>query len=553
MWASQSEPSRASQAQPASEQVQVQTSSDCLRCGFGCNNEDELDNHMEQDHHVPKPIQRALHPGGIPCQDCQSKERLMMEHISKIERLELMTTGLETDLKEVNTKENKLSEEKDRLGKYYKEASRVIGELQRKLTNTTEKSNVMANLANITEQAKQLDTLKDKPEEWEEVWEVNDDESGNLVSQTRTEVEKYQWKSNLACKKCDKVLQSDQQFRQHLKEHKRLNEELIKCHHCDFITNDEDAHVNHIVDIHSTNHTCNSCKAVFSSKKYMIEHARKEHGFNYIKSGQPKKDIECHDCEESFSSRFQLMEHKKGKHYKKKLFSYYHGTGWGCRLENRCMNIHGESIKPELASDNRSRIPCKHGDQCHYYQNDSCHYKHTSSMYAPSAPPYDPEGEVQFVERITCSQCNYETNTNIELGYHIETIHGACTRNNGGIVTNTFPVGHTQWAINQNMKQDEHLCNECKLVFTNKTILHAHMSNKRNANHNNNCSKCSKLFDTKEGLNEHMNQNHGGCFSIEAALLKITEKIDTFSERLQSLEQKSLTIFPNLGPHLKEK
>ena len=174
-------------------------------------------------------------------------------------------------------------------------------------------------------------------------------------------------------------------------------------------------------------------------------------------------------------------------------------------------------------------------------------------MYAPSAPPYDPEGEVQFVERITCSQCNYETNTNIELGYHIKTIHGARPRNLGGFVTDTFPVGHAQWAINRNMKQDEHLCNECKLVFTNKTILHAHMSNKHNANHNNNCSKCSKLFDTKESLNEHMNQSHGGGFSIEAAFLKMSEKIDTFSERLQSLEQKYLSNFPNLGPHLKEK
>ena len=75
---SRPEPSQAHPVEPAS---QVQTSSDCLRCGFGCNNEDELDNHMEQDHHVPNPIQRALHPGGMPCQDCQSKESLSMEHI----------------------------------------------------------------------------------------------------------------------------------------------------------------------------------------------------------------------------------------------------------------------------------------------------------------------------------------------------------------------------------------------------------------------------------------------------------------------------------------
>ena len=293
----------------------------------------------------------------------------MMEHISKIERLELMTTGLETDLKEVTTEKNKLSEENDRLGKDYKEASRVIGELQRKLTETLEKSNVMANLANVAEQTKQLETPENKPEEWEEVWEVNDDESGNLVPQTRTEVDKYQWKSNLACKKCDKILQSDQHFRQHLKEHKRLNEQLIKCHHCDFITNDEDTHVNHMVDVHSTKHTCNSCAAVFPTKNNMIEHAGIEHGYIYNKSEQSKKEINCHDCQERFTTSFHLMEHKKEKHYKKKLCSYYHGTGWGCRFENRCMNIHGENIIPELSGDNRGKIPCRHGDSCVYYQN----------------------------------------------------------------------------------------------------------------------------------------------------------------------------------------
>ena len=174
-------------------------------------------------------------------------------------------------------------------------------------------------------------------------------------------------------------------------------------------------------------------------------------------------------------------------------------------------------------------------------------------MYAPSAPPYDPEGEVQFLERLICSQCSYETNTNIELTHHIETIHGARPRNHGGVVANTFPVGHAQWAMNRNMKQDEYICNECKLVFTNKTILDAHMSTKHNVNHKNNCSQCNKLFNTKEELNEHMNQSHNVGFSIEAALLKMSEKFDTFSERLQSLEQKSMTNFPNLGPHLKEK
>ena len=136
----------------------------------------------------------------------------------------------------------------------------------------------MDNLAQTADQEKHIDTEKSKPNEWEEVWEANDDESGNLVPQIRTEIGNYQWQSELACKKCDKVLQSDQQFRQHIKEHKRLNEQIIKCHHCDFITNDEDTHINHMVDVHSTKHTCYSCEAVFPTKNDMIEHARIDHG-----------------------------------------------------------------------------------------------------------------------------------------------------------------------------------------------------------------------------------------------------------------------------------
>ena len=186
----------------------------------------------------------------------------------------------------------------------------------------------MANLAQVADQERDLvSTDKSKPKEWEEVWDDNDDESGNLVLQRRTEIGKYQWAPELACKKCDKILQSDQQFRHHIKEHKRLNEQMIKCHHCDFITNDEDAHINHMVDVHSTKHTCNSCEAVFPTKSDMVEHARVNHGFTYNKHGQSDKHIDCHDCEERFKNKFELMEHKKKQHYKKRLCSYYHGTG----------------------------------------------------------------------------------------------------------------------------------------------------------------------------------------------------------------------------------
>ena len=56
-----------------------------------------------------------------------------MKHTSKIERLELQITYLETDLKAVTADKNKLSDAKYKAEQEYEEASRVIAELQRRL------------------------------------------------------------------------------------------------------------------------------------------------------------------------------------------------------------------------------------------------------------------------------------------------------------------------------------------------------------------------------------------------------------------------------------
>ena len=216
-----------------------------------------------------------------------------------------------------------------------------------------------------------------------------DDESGSLVRQRRKEVSKYQWTSTFACKKCDKVLESDQQFRKHIKEHNRLQNEVIKCHHCIFTTNDETIHINHMVDIHGTKHTCLSCQAVFPSKGEMINHAGDVHALKY--SSNETNYIKCHYCEESLSSKVELYNHKKRKHFKKRLCSYYHGNGWGCRFIEKCLDIHNGNITPELTDDKRGKIPCSYGNSCYYNSRNTCHYLHTQNDFAPSAPPLDTE------------------------------------------------------------------------------------------------------------------------------------------------------------------
>ena len=324
----------------------------CLRCNFEGHSENELEIHMENVHQVPRPVPQAVHPDGRTCQDCKTKDTVITAQINKVERLELKITDIETDMKSIKLEDKNLIKEKENREKDYQEASKVIGDQQRNASENAEKIKVLEGLIEV-EEAKRVAKQTD---EWEEVWE--DDNTGNLIPQKRKEVDKYQWKPDLACKNCDKVLQSDQHMRQHIKEHTRLQNQLIMCHHCDFATNDEVIHTNHMVDVHSTRHTCQSCSAVFPTKSDMIKHAGNDHGLVYNKNEGTLKSIDCHDCQECFHNKFELMQHKEANHYKKRLCSYYHGNGWGCRFLNKCLDIQNENITPVLTSDNRGKIEC---------------------------------------------------------------------------------------------------------------------------------------------------------------------------------------------------
>ena len=301
--------------------------------------------------------------------------------------------------------------------------------------------------------------------------------------------------------------------------------------------------MNHIVDIHSTKHTCLSCKEVFPSKGDMIKHAGDVHGLKYNLNEGNNFKISCHDCEEICSTKHELYNHKKEKHYKKRLCSYYHGNGWGCRFPDRCLNIHNENITPELTDDNRGKIPCSYGDSCYYFSRNNCHYKHTQNYSAPSAPPLETE-DIQWLPRMKCVQCSYETNTKIELDYHIELQHGARPKDYRGIQVTGYPVGHAQWAASRN--RAEYKCKECTSEFTIESMLRKHISREHNTNFSKNCTKCSKLFNSNEELVQHVKLTHINDTNVETTLNKICNQMNTISDRLNSLEQSSLTNFPNL-------
>ena len=102
-------------------------------------------------------------------------------------------------------------------------------------------------------------------------------------------------------------------------------------------------------------------------------------------------------------------------------------------------------------------------------------------MPVPSAPPMEsPQEEVHLLERKKCDQCGYETNTETERKYHIETQHGARQKDYRGVKATNFPVGHAQWAASRNENTLQYKCMECNRVFGLESMLNEHISRAHN-------------------------------------------------------------------------
>ena len=185
------------------------------------------------------------------------------------------------------------------------------------------------------------------------------------------------------CKKCDKQLDNEHTFRNHMKEHLKIDNQIMNCHYCDFITNDETVYLIHIGDTHSPKFARGACGEEFTDMQKKIEHTMVAHAFVYSNQEKREEEYECFDCGQKVRNKQELMSHKKEKHYKKRLCSFFHGTMTTCRFPNKdCLNIHNENIWPtETAGDYRGRINCKHGNSCVFLTRPGgCFYKHAQSV-----------------------------------------------------------------------------------------------------------------------------------------------------------------------------
>ena len=154
------------------------------------------------------------------------------------------------------------------------------------------------------------------------------------------------------------------------------------------------------------------------------------------------------------------------------------------------------------------------------------------------------EDEIILLPRTKCSQCNYETNTETERKFHIETVHGARPKDYRGIKATSYPVGHPEWAALRN--QTDYKCKECTSVFSVESMLSAHISRDHNTNYPFTCNHCRNVFRTKEEVDEHIKKVHNTNSSIEEIVIKMSNQMEQMSQRMASFERSSLTNVPNL-------
>ena len=109
----------------------------------------------------------------------------------------------------------------------------------------------------------------------------------------------------------------------------REEQKMIKCNNCDFETGNENSYMDHIIENHSTIHICHTCSNRFPSKNEMVEHMKREHGFQRttqtVKRTSTRNNVshqqqnyhhhmKCFDCGVIVRNKDDLMKHKNNQY-----------------------------------------------------------------------------------------------------------------------------------------------------------------------------------------------------------------------------------------------
>ena len=181
--------------------------------------------------------------------------------------LKLQVTSLSNNLAFERDNLKDITKKKESVESNYQDAARSIPEIQEQATIREEQIKVLGDIFSSDEETKEEEAATEE-NGWIEIYE-DVTENGDLMPHMEKST------ATLACKKCDKVLKSDHELREHIKKHSQLNKQLLKCDYCSYETNYENDHTNHVVD-HSPKHICDTCISEFSTKNKLVEHIVKD-------------------------------------------------------------------------------------------------------------------------------------------------------------------------------------------------------------------------------------------------------------------------------------
>ena len=349
--------------------------------------------------------------------------------IEDVEVLKLKVTNLTANLNHERDTLKETKKEKGEVESNYQEAARTISEQQGQITIREEQMKVLGELLKLDERVSLEEVESATTNEdtgWTEVYEEGTEDGDLLPHKEKNSVD-------LGCRKCDKILKSDHELREHMRRHIQLEKEILKCNECGHTTKDENELINHVIENHSPKHTCETCQSKFSTKTLVMEHIFQYHGFTFTANNKPELAMQCHDCSERFSIKPELMQHKREEHHKTRLCPFFHGTGWGCRLQsNFCFNIHEENITPTAEMvDFRKRIDCKHGANCDFNQRGICFYKHIvpnvrtnqTNQVTSRNIQTQPTQSYDLLQTYRCMDCVSEFVSKNDFDHHTRTAH----------------------------------------------------------------------------------------------------------------------------------
>ena len=262
------------------------------------------------------------------------------------------------------------------------------------------------------------------------------------------------------CKICDGVFQNSRGLRDHKQKPCRTNKRQttevsraeLKCDHCDYGTNNQGQFIIHMTNHISTNqYKCKTCGEQFKEKCNLINHQVTTHCI-------------CSFCNSHFNNINEKDKHICNMHPNKTVHEQRRAlrrkstdctAGQQCEhyRRGRCLFRHSpnEMIYPQGGqSQRRQEIWCKYQERCD--RRHSCPYRHHNSEggledhgdqegrggqggqadmgshrgqggHGEQGPTIQSESAAEWLPRLKCQKCKYETNNQNELIYHMDTKH----------------------------------------------------------------------------------------------------------------------------------